>query len=64
MHKKAYNDLPTQFIRYFKKNKEVHNYDTRNAKLIHKSNIRNNYGRYIVRRKGIEIWNSLSDSLK
>ena len=28
MFKKANNDLPLKFIRYFKKNEDVHNYDT------------------------------------
>ena len=41
-----------------------YNYDTRNAKLLHKSNIWTTYGKYTVKSKGIEIWNSLSDSLK
>ena len=28
MFKKANNDLPVEFIRYFKENEDVHNYDT------------------------------------
>ena len=28
MFKKANNDLPLKFIRYFQKNEDVHNYDT------------------------------------
>ena len=61
---KANNDLPSEFMDYFKTNIDIHSHNTRNAKLLHISTIRTNYGKHTIRNKGIKIWNNISDPLK
>ena len=52
-----------QISTYFKQNKEVHNYDTRNRNKLHVSYKRTDYRKYTVFSKGISIWNCLDEIL-
>ena len=48
--------LPDLYINYFKQNKEVHNYNTRNRNKLHVRYKRTDYRKYTVFIKGISIW--------
>ena len=52
-------NLPELFKNYLKKNKEVHEYNTRNSSKLHKSFLKTNYAKQTLKHRGIDIWNSL-----
>ncbi len=47
------------FTNYFLTNKDVHNYNTRNALMLHKNCNRTNYKKRTLAIKGIDLWNNL-----
>ena len=53
------NNLPEIFTNYFITNKDIHNYNTRNASLLHKKYNRTNYNKHTLANKGIDVWNNL-----
>ncbi len=40
-------------------NKDIHNYNTRNASLLHKKCNRTNYIKHTLANKGIDVWNNI-----
>ena len=57
-------NLPEIFDKYFLTNKEIHNYNTRNASLLHKSCTRTNYKKHTLGNNGIDVWNNLPTQYK
>lgn len=51
-------------MNYFKQNKEVHNYRTRNCNKLHVTHKRTEYGKHTVFSKRISLWNCLDKSIK
>ena len=65
MYRRYYcQNLPDFYNDYFKKNNDVHNYNTRNSTKLHVSYKRTNYRIYTVFNKGISLWNFLDDEIK
>ena len=52
------HNLPEIFTEYFVTNKDIHNYNTRNASLLHKKCNRTNYIKHTLANKGI-MWNNI-----
>ena len=52
------NNLPDIFTDYFMTNHDIHNYNTRNAYLLHKKRSRTNYNKHTFANKGIDEWNN------
>ncbi len=52
-------NLPEIFTNYFVTNKDIHNYNTRNASSLHKKYNRTNYNKHTLANKGIDVWNNL-----
>ena len=60
-----FNDkLPLNFKDYFTKNYNVHNYNTRFASNIHIDYQRTHYGKFSVKYRRANIWNSIPESLR
>jgi len=61
-----YNKLPKLFDSFFIKISQVHNYNTRLASKSTFSlpNVRTNYGKFNIRFKGAEVWNSIHEEFK
>ena len=57
-------NLPEIFEKYFMSNREIHNYNTRNSSLLHKTINRTNYRKHTLANKGIEVWNNLPKQYK
>jgi hypothetical protein len=57
-------NLPEIFNNYFLSNKDIHNYNTRNASLLHKKCNRTNYEKHTLANKGIDVWNNLPSQYK
>jgi hypothetical protein len=57
-------NLPEIFNKYFLSNKDIHNYNTRNASLLHKKCNKTNYEKHTLANKGIDVWNNLSSQYK
>ena len=53
------HNLPEIFTDYFLSNKDIHNYNTRNAALLHKKFNRTNYNKHTLANKGTDVWNNL-----
>ncbi len=53
------HNLPEIFTNYFMTNKDIHNYNTRNASSLHKKYNRTNYNKHTLANKGIDVWNNL-----
>ena len=53
------HNLPEIFTDYFVTNKDIHNYNTRNAALLHKKFNRTNYNKHTLANKGTDVWNNL-----
>ena len=53
------NNRPDIFTDYFMTNHDIHNYNTRNASLLHKKWSRTNYNKHALANKGIDVWNNL-----
>ena len=53
------HNLPEIFTNYFMTNKDIHNYNKRNAFLLHKKYNRTNYNKHTLANKGIDVWNNL-----
>ncbi len=53
------HNLPEIFNEYFVTNKDIHNYNTRNASLLHKKCNRTNYIKHTLANKGIDVWNNI-----
>ena len=56
--------LPDLYINYFKQNKEVGNYNTRNRNKVHVTYKSTDYRKYTVFNNGILIWNCLDETIK
>ena len=52
-------NLPEIFNDYFLSNKDIHNYNTRNAVLLHKKFNRTNFNKHTLANKGTDVWNNL-----
>ena len=57
-------NLPEIFTEYFVTNKDIHNYNTRNASLLHKKCSRTNYIKRTLANKGIDVWNNIPSQYK
>ena len=53
------HNLSEIFKDYFVVNKDIHNYNTRNAFLLHKKCNRTNYNKHTLSNKGIDVWNNV-----
>ena len=53
------NNRPDIFTDYFMTDHDIHNYNTRNASLLHKKWSRTNYNKHALANKGIDVWNNL-----
>ena len=51
--------LPLYFSDFCLENAQVHEYNTRNSKQLHKTYNRTNYGKYSTRNKIIDFWNRI-----
>ena len=49
---------------FFTDNSALHNFNTRKASALHISYKRTNCGKFSLRYRGVEIWNSLPQDLK
>ena len=58
------HNLPEIFTDYFVTNKDIHNYNTRNAALLHKKFNRTNYNKHTLANKGTDVWNNLPSQFK
>ena len=56
--------LPTYFNDLCIENTQVHGYNTRNSKHLHKCFNRTNYGKYSLRSKIVDTWNKTPLELK
>ena len=54
-----FQNLPEVFTDYFLTNKNIHNYNTRNASLLHKNCNRTNYRKRTLAYKEIYLWKHL-----
>ena len=59
-----FQNLPEIFTYYFLTNKDIHNYNARNASMLHKNCNRTNYKKRTLANKGIDLWNNLPPHLK
>ena len=57
-------NLPDIFTDYFLMKKDIHNYSTRNASMLHKNCNRTNYKKGTLASKGIDLWNNLPQHLR
>jgi hypothetical protein len=64
MYKAINNQLPHFFKGYFKLNKDVHHYHTRQFQNIHITNARTLKRKFSVKSHGPSVWNSLPNFLK
>jgi hypothetical protein len=51
-------NLTEIFRKHFMSNREIHNYNTRNSSLLHRTSNRTNYRKHTLANKGIEVWNN------
>ena len=58
------HNLPEIFTDYFVTNKDIHNYNTRNAALLHKKFSRTNYNKHTLANKGTDVWSNLPSQYK
>ena len=58
------HNLPEIFTDYFVTNKDIHNYNRRNAALLHKKFNRTNYTKHTLANKGTDVWNNLPSQYK
>ncbi len=64
MYKAIHNQLPHFFTGYFKLNKDVHHYSTRQSQNVHLTNIRTTKRKFTIKNYGPTLWNSLPDFIK
>ena len=64
MYKAIHDQLPHFFTGYFKLNKDVHHYSTRQSQHVHLTNIRTTKRKFTIKNHGPSLWNSLPDFLK
>ena len=53
------HNLPEIFTDYFSSNKDILNYNTKNAALLHEKFNRTNYNKHTLANKGTGVWNNL-----
>ena len=58
------NQLPTSLKNIFRTNEDVHNYNTRSTKKLHKPLIKTNIRKISISYKGVDIFNNLPSDLK
>ena len=58
------NQLPTSLMNIFRTNEDVHNYNTRSIKKLHKPLITTNIRKFSISYKGVDIFNNLPSDLK
>ena len=59
VHSYLHGNLPSVFKDYFSTNDTIHTYNTRSSRKLHISYKRTNYGKFSIKYKGAQIWNSL-----
>ena len=63
MYKYSINSLPKELMFMFKKNKEIHQHNTRNNDKFFTSSVKLCQTNRIVRQTGVKIWNMLEHKL-
>ena len=64
MNKYSKNQLPPAIMSLFNTNEEIHNYNTRSSKKLHKAKSKTNIRQFTLCNKGVDIYNSLPSELK
>ena len=64
VHYYLHGNLPSVLKDYFSTNDTIHTYNTRSSRKLHISYKRTNYGKFSIKYKGAQIWNSLPTILK
>ena len=64
MYQYSKNQLPPAIMSQFKTNEEIHNYNTRSSKKLHKPKSKTNVRKFTICDKGVDIYNSLPCNLK
>ena len=64
MYKYSHDLLPGALRHYFKKNSEIHTYNTRQAGNYHLFAITTSTRKYDISSRGPKLWNSLSEEIK
>ena len=64
MYKACNSMLPVNVQAQFIKNKEVHNYGTRNREKLHVKNVKSNVKNISVNNKGVKLWNNLDEQIR
>ena len=64
VHSYLHGNLPLVFKDYFSTNDTIHMYNTRSSRKLHISYKRTNYGKFSIKYKGAQIWNSLPTILR
>ena len=53
--------MPTSLDNLFKKNKEIHSYNTRGANKLRNPKIRTKLAENFITNMGVKVWNSISE---
>ena len=64
MNQFSNNQLPMSLKNLFRTNAEIHNYNTRSNKQLHKPRIKTNIKKSSISYKGVDVYNSLPSDLK
>ena len=64
VHSYLHGNLPSVFKDYFSTNDTIVTYNTRSSRKLHISYKRTNYGKFSIKYKGAQIWNSLPTILR
>lgn len=59
MNQFSKNQLPASLMNLFRTNEEIHDYDTRSNKKLHKPLSKTNIRKFTICNKGVDIYNSL-----
>lgn len=59
MNQYSKKQLPAALMLLFKTNEEIHNYNTRSIKKLHKTASKTNIRKFTICNKGVDIYNSL-----
>lgn len=64
MNQYSKNKLPAAIMSLFKSNEEIHSYNTRSTKKLHKPMSKTNIRKFTISNRGVDIYNSLPCDLK
>ena len=64
MYQYSKNQLPVAVMSLFKTNDQIHNYNTRSIKKLHKPKAKTNKRKFTTCYKGVDIYNNLPYDLK